>query len=177
MSVTYVTSEALQQKIRELLPSQTGFGDDLSASNTILPIIDLTSAAEGSGLPSYLQQALGHTDITHTETSNGTDDIITNAGFWLVNCNYVIRTSAAQQQVSIQISDGATSKFLFRSQIEDTGSERTAISGDVSFVVISQAGDTTSQTSSSVNSTINTTVRQLATLNGTLINPTGYTPA
>ena len=36
-----ITSEALQATIRRLLPSQTGFGDDLQATNLITPIIDL----------------------------------------------------------------------------------------------------------------------------------------
>ena len=46
-----VNSEALQTQIRDLLPSQAGFGSELQATNVITPIIDLTSAAEGSGLP------------------------------------------------------------------------------------------------------------------------------
>ena len=64
MSISSVTSEALQLKLRQLLPSQQGFGTDLSASDTIIPVIDLTQAAEGSGLPSYLQTALAFSSIT-----------------------------------------------------------------------------------------------------------------
>ena len=40
-----VNSEALQTQIRDLLPSQNGFGSELQASNVITPIIDLTAAA------------------------------------------------------------------------------------------------------------------------------------
>jgi len=43
-----VNSEELQTQIRDLLPSQNGFGSELQASNVITPIIDLTAAAEGS---------------------------------------------------------------------------------------------------------------------------------
>jgi hypothetical protein len=57
MSISTVTSEALQLKLRQLLPSQQGFGTDLSASDTIIPIIDLTAAAEGSDVPEFLQRA------------------------------------------------------------------------------------------------------------------------
>ena len=46
--ITSVTSEALQRKVRELLPSQRGFGEDLQAQNVIVPIVDLTRSAEGS---------------------------------------------------------------------------------------------------------------------------------
>ena len=40
-----VNSEALQTTIRDLLPSQNGFGSELQASNVITPIIDLTATA------------------------------------------------------------------------------------------------------------------------------------
>ena len=53
-----VNSESLQTQIRDLLPSQNGFGSELQASNVITPIIDLTSAAEGTGLPQILQQSI-----------------------------------------------------------------------------------------------------------------------
>ena len=50
--------EVLQSQIRDVLPSQNGFGSELQASNVITPIIDLTAAAEGSGLPVSLHQAI-----------------------------------------------------------------------------------------------------------------------
>ena len=53
-----VNSEVLETQIRDLLPSQNGFGSELQASNVITPIIDLTAAAEGSGLGSNLQTAI-----------------------------------------------------------------------------------------------------------------------
>ena len=55
--VISVTSESLQSQIRNLLPSQEGFGTDLMAQNVIVPVIDLTSAAEGSSVPEFLQRA------------------------------------------------------------------------------------------------------------------------
>ena len=53
-----VNSETLQAQIRDLLPSQAGFGSELRASNVITPIIDLTATAEGSGLPQDFARAL-----------------------------------------------------------------------------------------------------------------------
>ena len=52
-----VNSEQLQTTIRNLLPSQAGFGSELQASNVITPIIDLTASAEGSSTPEFLQRA------------------------------------------------------------------------------------------------------------------------
>ena len=60
MSISSVTSEALQAKLRQLLPSQQGFGTDLSASDTIVPIIDLTASAEGSDVRQDLQTSLAY---------------------------------------------------------------------------------------------------------------------
>ena len=58
-----VNSEILQTQIRDLLPSQNGFGSELQASNVITPIIDLTATAEGSSLGSDLQTALAFGSI------------------------------------------------------------------------------------------------------------------
>jgi len=82
MTISSVTSEALQLKLRQLLPSQQGFGSDLSASDTIIPIIDLTSAAEGSDVSESLQQALAFNSITIFSETNSSSTIISITGFY-----------------------------------------------------------------------------------------------
>ena len=56
----FINSQELEDKIRQLLPSQggAGAGFDLSASTQIIPIIDVTPSAEGSQLRVDLQSAL-----------------------------------------------------------------------------------------------------------------------
>ena len=49
-----IVSEALQATVRRLLPSQNGFGEDLQASNVIVPIVNLTPSAEGTELRSLI---------------------------------------------------------------------------------------------------------------------------
>ena len=71
-----ITSEALEATVRNLLPSQQGFGEDLQAQNVIVPIIDLTPTAEGSQLPTSLQQAYGFDDITSFNITNATTAIV-----------------------------------------------------------------------------------------------------
>ena len=48
----FINDQTLENKVRELLPSQggAGAGFDLSASTQIIPIVDLTESAEGSNL-------------------------------------------------------------------------------------------------------------------------------
>ena len=68
--VITVNSEALEAQIRDLLPSQRGFGSELQASNVILPIIDLTPTAEGSILRTDLQTALSFGSLTAFDANN-----------------------------------------------------------------------------------------------------------
>jgi hypothetical protein len=79
-----VNSEALQAQIRDLLPSQNGFGSELQASNVITPIIDLTAAAEGSGLPVSMQQAIAFGSQTAFEVTNTSTVIGNTAGFYRI---------------------------------------------------------------------------------------------
>ena len=84
MSISSVTSESLQLKLRQLLPSQQGFGTDLSASDTIIPVIDLTAAAEGSDVPIDLQQAIAFGSQTAFSAINATVVIANTAGFYRI---------------------------------------------------------------------------------------------
>ena len=75
-----VNSETLQTQIRDLLPSQNGFGSELQATNVITPIIDLTSAAEGSSLSERLSQAIAFGSSTEFDVTNAGTDLISNPG-------------------------------------------------------------------------------------------------
>ena len=102
-----ITSEELQATIRRLLPSQQGFGEDLQASNVIMPVIDVTATAEGTQLPSYLQKAISVTDLNNVSVNNGTTTIINTPGFWLLN--FAISSNlknASAENVEIKVSDG-----------------------------------------------------------------------
>ena len=105
MSISSVTSEALQLKVRQLLPSQQGFGDDLSASNTIVPIIDLTEAAEGSDVGVDLQQALDSSTTT-TSIVNSTTTIVNATGFFLVRGTITLFSNVGAVAL-MEIFDGA----------------------------------------------------------------------
>ena len=61
-----IKSPKLEDKVNQLLPSQGGFqaGVDLSASTTVIPIVDLTETAEGSDVRADLQTALSHNTVT-----------------------------------------------------------------------------------------------------------------
>ena len=70
-----VVSEALEAQVRDLLPSQRGFTEDLQASNVITPIIDLTNAAEGTTTPEILQTAMAYGSNTSFTVQNTTTTV------------------------------------------------------------------------------------------------------
>ena len=70
--VKSITSEAIEAAYRALTPSQDGFTEDLMASNTIIPVLDLTSSAEGTTIGQNLQTALAFGSQTAFEINNTT---------------------------------------------------------------------------------------------------------
>jgi hypothetical protein len=90
-----VNSEELQTLVRDLLPSQNGFGSELQASNVITPIIDLTPTAEGSTLRSDLQTALAFGSQTTFSVNNSSSTIANSPGFFWLCCSpeYTNRSS------------------------------------------------------------------------------------
>ena len=173
--ITNVTSEALQARVRSLLPSQQGFGEDLQASNVILPVIDLTDTAEGSSLPSYLQTALTFTDATTFAVTNTTTVIINTTGFFRIVGNFTLRGGFAGTDVAIQLSDGLSTKNVMQERT-NTPSSTSVQSGSVDLIVTLSAGETCSIVASDSAAFFDGSVRQVATLDGTLVNPTGYAP-
>ena len=176
MSTSSVTSEALQLKLRQLLPSQQGFGTDLSASDTIIPIIDLTAAAEGSDVPEYLQTAIAFGSITSFNVVNTNTDIANSPGFYRVfGCANVMATAAIQGS-SFRLVNGATTKVIWEFTPTTTSSNNSITSIIYDFVVFLAVDDVLNALSDNLASSNIGCIRQVATANGTLVNPSGFTP-
>ena len=174
MSISSVTSEALQLKLRQLLPSQQGFGTDLSASDTIIPIIDLTAAAEGSDVSESLQQALAFGSQNVFQISNATSTIINTVGFYRVTA--VMNTqqdTVSSETNSFSLTDGATIKEIFE-QVGGIASGGQSEFFD--FNVFLAAGESLTGTSSSTSTFIRGSYRQIADANGVLVQPSGFNP-
>ena len=169
-----ITSEALQATVRRLLPSQQGFGEDLQASNVITPIIDLTPTAEGSSVPAYLQQALAFDSQTSTSVVNTTTTLISTTGFFRIFGTWSLRADGGgDRNVAITMTDGLSTKNLL------FGYANFATSTDYNeqlfdFIVFLRAGDSVAGTSNSSDARMDVTTRQIADINGNLINPSGF---
>jgi len=164
-----INSSSIESKINQLLPSQggQGAGVDFSASTMVIPIVDLTESAEGSGLRQDLQTAYSHIDSTNVQTITATTDTLTTTtGYFRVFG--VSSNASANQTNSITINDGTTTKTIFAHRI-NTGTGGGNVNFD--FNVLVTAGDTLAQTVTNANNCILTTVRQIADLQGNLVSP------
>ena len=174
-----VNSEALQTQVRDLLPSQNGFGSELQASNVIMPIIDLTAAAEGTTTPISMQQALAFGSQTAFSASGSTDVIQNSPGFYRIFGNSTQECTAGGGNVftSLTMTDGATVKTIWSQVLSEisTGSSPTQfITANFDLIVFLAAGESISAVSSNGNSYIVGSSRQVADGSGTLTNPNGF---
>ena len=177
MTISSVTSEALQLKLRQLLPSQQGFGTDLSASDTIIPIIDLTASAEGSDVREDLQKALSFGSVTNYDVRNASSTLITTTGFYRVfgSVNFQTGTGSAVY-AEFYLNDGTTDKMVlqFLSQLASTPNVSISM---YDFVVFLPAGHSFKAFTNSTGVGLAGTTRQIADINGTLVQPVGFTPS
>jgi hypothetical protein len=170
----FIKSEDLEAKVRELLPSQGGLGAgfDLTGSTQIVPIVDLTEAAEGSTLRQDLQTAFSHNSITSTIINNATrTTIVNNTGYFRVFGSAGVTASSATTFCRIELYDGATYKTLFEPRtIQVTATGNTPISL-FDFVVKIGAGESITGTANTTSANLNVATRQIADIAGTLVNP------
>jgi len=168
-----VNSETLEATVRDLLPSQNGFGSELQASNVIMPIIDLTASAEGTGLSQNLQTAMSLDSITTFNIVNETDtSIISNTGFYRVFGVASMEAQSTAKYAIFSLTDGSTQKdFLIWAPAAGTSSQTTTI---FDFVVFLPAGHSMLGTSTSSDIALIGNTRQIATITGELVNPAGF---
>ena len=169
-----VNSEELQALIRDLLPSQNGFGSELQASNVITPIIDLTATAEGSTLRSDLQTALAYASQTAFNVENTTTNLATSPGFYQVTGSSVVVTRTGTTGCSFLIDDGISAKQIWGHSAPGVSTTGSSSAVTFNITVFLRAGDTLQARSDNNDALIEGSFRQVATGDGTLVNPTGY---
>lgn len=167
----FINSETLQQKIRQLLPSQGGLGagQDLSASTQIVPIVDLTESAEGSNVRVDLQTAFSFNNWTRVNTSNATDTIANSPGYYRLNCVFNCSGSAGVVETFLLMNDGTTDKYGFGVALSAGSSQNTSVQHDAVYYL--EAGDSLKAFSNSTDGRILGQIRQIADIDGNLINP------
>ena len=171
-----ITSEALQSKIRTLLPSQQGFGADLQSTNVIVPVVDLTAAAEGSGVDITLQQALAFQSVTAFDIANATQTIIDNTGFHRVfgSANASV-SSGAGLHGRFNLATSLASKIIYEISYP-AGLTDQPLQSNFDFIVFIAAGERLEVETNNAYVTFAGCTRQIADINGNLVNPGGFNP-
>ena len=159
-----VNSEALQTTIRDLLPSQNGFGSELQASNVITPIIDLTATAEGSLLRSDLQSAISFGGATAFAINNTSATLANSPGFYRV----IASSTTSGGFNEFQMTDGASTKTVW--------SHTPTVAGttvNVDFVFWVSTGITLTAVAGS-SGNFRGSSSQIADSLGDFVNPSGF---
>ena len=168
----FINSQDLESKIRKLLPSQggAGAGFDLSASTQIIPIIDLTESAEGSNLRQDLQTSLSFDSVTAFSVNNATTTIINNTGYYRIFGQNSLTAASSLSKISFILNNGVSDKVLTAVQTNNVPIGDFA-TNTFDFVVFLSAGDSFKITSANTDSTCNGNTRQIADIDGVLVNP------
>ena len=161
-----INSNAIETKINQLLPSQGGFqpGVDFSASTMVIPIVDLTETAEGSGLRQDLQLAQSFTSATVFSLGiNTTANLVTTTGYHQVK-GFV--QNNGNSGVQIKLTDGVSTKIIYDVGATSTG----VVVVPIDLVIFINAGQ--SLTATTAGSTqFKGSTRQIADIDGNLVNP------
>lgn len=167
-----IKSSAIEDKINQLLPSQGGFepGVDFSASTMVIPVVDLTETAEGSNVRQDLQTALSFTTATTYFFNNSFGTIVNTPGYWRIVGTASCFAGGTVTGVDIRISDGITAKAVFSFDTPAVATSTPFGSQSFDLIVFLRAGDDL-QAVSDVDTVVKGSVRQIADINGNLINP------
>lgn len=175
-----VTDEALEKKFRDSFKSQGGaeLVNDLFASGVIVPVVDFSDAAAGSVLPTELQQAWDFATGSALITSTTPQTIINNTGFWKVGLTYnsiIEIPGTTRVSCVIDLWDGTTSKPVFGSTAGINAATVQFDQNEWSFIVFLRAGDSLRGKVQNADRNLDVWYRQIADVNGTLVNPLGFT--
>ena len=167
----FINNQELEDKVRQLLPSQggAGAGFDLSASTQIIPIIDLTESAEGSDVREDLQTALSHGSVSSFSIENATTTVISNTGYFRILGTFNGNNDSANVVGEIKLFDGSTRKTIQYFGNFNKANENSVIV-PFDFVVFCKAGDSV-EVVATVDAFMVGCTRQIATIDGVLVNP------
>ena len=170
-----VNSETLQTLIRDLLPSQNGFGSELQATNVITPIIDLTATAEGSSLDTSLAQAIAFGSNTAFDVTNAGTDLITTPGWYRITgtATVNVQTGGSDRQAGFKMTDGSSTKTVYQVHFKQgSAANGVAVSFDLIFAVATGITLSAFTTADDV-TIISGSHRQVADSAGNTVQPVG----
>jgi len=172
--------EAIEEDLNRNFPSQGQGNPPLyySLSEVVVPTYSVNSVAEGSGLPENLQTAWDFSTGSIQVSNSTYQTVINNTGFWLIDLSHAGYTqSTPGTDAIIRINDGASTKNIWARPSIAAGGAGVVVEGQVEarFVVFLRSGDTLEARAQITGADkLDIWYRQIATLNGQLINPLGF---
>jgi hypothetical protein len=173
--------EAIEEDLNRTFKSQGQGNPDqyYNLSQTVVPTYAINQVAEGSGLPENLQTAWDKSTQAFTVNS-ATTTLTSTPGFYTVDLNCTsndIARAAATVIAALFIYDGSSYYTIWRWVTSaQAGSGNFAVN-EGKFLVFLNSGDSLVAQSVSTADTLAIWFRQVATVNGTLVNPLGYSAA
>ena len=174
--------EAIEEDLNTNFPSQGQGNPPLyySLSEVVVPTYSINQAAEGSILGENLQTAWDFSTGHQTVNSTSLVNVISNTGFWLVELQITARTTqtgAVAINGGIALNDGSSTKIIFQASSVASGSTNTDQILNWKGVVFINSGQTLQAQAQTAQNIVNVQYRQIADLNGNLVNPLGFSAA
>jgi hypothetical protein len=111
---------------------------------------------------------------TAFDLSNATTTLINNTGFWQIRGAIVTSSETTNNpNVAINITDGLTTKQIYELRDFNSGADSMVV--DYQEVVFLRTGESLSAAVSAYAAFMGS-YRQIADVNGNLVNPVGFTP-
>ena len=170
--------EAIEEDLNSNFPSQGQGNPPLyySLSEVVVPTYSINNVTEGSILGENLQTAWDFS-TGHSTVQNTTSTLVSNAGFWTVDLNCSYHHQSTSRNGVVSITDGLTSKPIWEINTSQFGADDGESVFQDRFVVFLRSGDSLTATSSTNAIILDIVYRQIATVNGTLVNPLGFSAA
>jgi hypothetical protein len=171
--------EAIEEDLNSNFPSQGQGNPPLyySLSEVVVPTYSINNVAEGSILREDLQRAWDFSTGS-VNTSAATSTLITNTGFWLVDTQVTIQDDGLSTfEARLDIDDGIGTKTIYRLFTRSVGTTGVGFVDNNQLVVFLRSGDSLKATSNDTNVIMSNSWRQIATVNGQLVNPLGFSAA
>lgn len=167
-----IVNPGLETQVASLLPSVAGYGGNLRATNTIIPIVDLTAAAEGSNIPESMQQAIAFGSQTAFEVANTTQVIANVPGFYRAVGVLCATDNVSNVACGFTMTDGLSVKQVFAHFGTGNVQDSVAVPFDLIFWV--DTGISLTAFSEHAGDIVVGSIRQIATSDGTLVTPAGF---
>lgn len=167
--------EAIEEDLNSNFPSQGQGNPPLyySLSEVVVPTYSINDVAEGTSLGENLQTAWDFS-TGYTETQNTSNTLINTTGFWKVDLIVSGTIQANDKFAEIRLDSGITTKTIWRLNRVTSGTNQGTAVAEGQFVVFLRSGDSLVAQTDDNDLNLSTWYRQIADVNGNLVNPLGF---